>query len=151
VETAEPNDLEVGGCRLGELHCGLGLKTQHVDRSHRAGQVDQQPWIGALKLHEPRREPERSKAFGHRNPDLTRKRGHCPVARTQQVERRGFHLLGSGENLFALDRRAHAIDVPRDQHGIHLVLKLIDPPAQYVDRLTEALGSGAKAARADNL
>jgi hypothetical protein len=57
----------------------------------------------------------------------------------QQAERGSFHLHDRAKHVLALDRRANAIDMARQQSHTERFLEILNPPPQGIDRLAARL------------
>ena len=86
MESAELDDFQIGGGRLGQLNGCVCFQAKNISRAHRASEINEKPWIGSLKFHKARSKPERAKSFRDRNPDLAGQAGHCTIACAHKTE-----------------------------------------------------------------
>jgi hypothetical protein len=70
MQTAKLYDDQIRSRRTRDLDRDIGLHAEHISRFHCAIDVDEQIRVGALKLDQPRRNPERAETLGHCESDF---------------------------------------------------------------------------------
>src|ERR1017187_5981553 len=71
MKTPKPHQPQIRRGGASDLNGDVGLEPQHVGRTHRAIEVDDQLGIGTLELDEPGGYPSRPQALGDRKTNLS--------------------------------------------------------------------------------